>query len=252
MSKDYVRKLQNHGTGKEMRVPPEVCEKLGIDGGDDVSFGIDLNNEVVTLTKDGAQPRPKPERHIKAVALDQGRKKVISLIDTENTIALNFVGPVCVISGPAGSDKRHFAEKLCRYRKQLVVYDTPGEYNGGVLISDLQSLKYFLAKVSQGRFRIIYRPVNPEDQFDPICELIDEHKPLTFLVDGLDLLCESPATRQFEKLIDNAHTLQVELIATAQRPEKIAELLDSQFEQRYQLIQLPTQTDVIANSAESL
>ncbi|TKJ24676.1 MAG: hypothetical protein CEE41_05315 [Hadesarchaea archaeon B3_Hades] len=242
MSIEYVRKLQDHGTGKEIRVPPEVCEKLGINGGDDVSFDLDLNNDVVILTKQGTQANRKPEQQIKAVALEQGQQKVISLIDTEKTITLNFSELGCIISGKPGCGKMNYAEKLCRSRKRLIVYDTSGKYTEGIVTEDLQKFENFWARVQHGNFRIIYRPLNPEQDFDSVCELVNQYKPLTFLVDNLDRYCEPPVSEQFNELIQNVHNHEIELIATTQRPQKIAELLNSQAEQGYQLIALPAES----------
>lgn len=247
MSTEYVRKLQDHGTGKEIRVPPEVCEKLGIDSGDDVSFDLDLNHDVVILTKPGTRANRKPEQQIKAIALEQGQQKFISLIDTEKSITLNFSELGCIVSGKPGCGKTQYAENLCRSRNRLIVYDTSGKYTEGVVTEGLQKFESFWARVQQGNFRIIYRPLDPERDFDSVCELVNQYKPLTFLVDNLDRYCEPLRSDQFNEVIENVHNHEIELIATTQRPQKITELLNSQAEQRYQLINLPAESSPIAD-----
>jgi len=50
----YSRKVQKHGTGREIHIPPEICKGLGITEGDDIEFDLEPGDNVVTLCKAGA------------------------------------------------------------------------------------------------------------------------------------------------------------------------------------------------------
>ena len=56
MIEQYLRKVQDHGTGKEIRIPPEVCEKLCITDGGEIQFDLEPDVDVVTLRKPGGSP----------------------------------------------------------------------------------------------------------------------------------------------------------------------------------------------------
>lgn len=62
MKNQYLRKVQNHGTGKETRIPPEICENLGITGEDKIQFNLEPSNSVVTLCKVGASDKRQSSR----------------------------------------------------------------------------------------------------------------------------------------------------------------------------------------------
>jgi len=47
----YMRRLQRHGNGREIRVPTNVCRELGITTGDYVAFEFEPGDEVVKLRK---------------------------------------------------------------------------------------------------------------------------------------------------------------------------------------------------------
>ncbi|MBW2605326.1 MAG: hypothetical protein JRE28_13615 [Deltaproteobacteria bacterium] len=56
MAEKYMRKLQRHGTGSEIHVPPEVCERLGVKKSDTIEFDLVSGNNEVTLRKAGGSP----------------------------------------------------------------------------------------------------------------------------------------------------------------------------------------------------
>ena len=62
-----MRRVQEHGTGKEIRVPPEVCEKLGITDGGVVEFDLDLADDTVGLQRAGTSKNKEPKEQPKPV-----------------------------------------------------------------------------------------------------------------------------------------------------------------------------------------
>ena len=232
----YLRKLQKHGTGRESHYPPEVCEALGIDAGDDVDFVIGPGNNVA-LRKPG-----------NAAMVEQGQQQVNSPMDSEKIITLFYSKHGCIISGRRGCGKTSLAKKFCQDRRRIIFYDTLGEYTDGVVFEDLQKLKDFWAHVQNGNFRIIYRPLHPERaidcEFDSICELVNESENLTFLVDHLDRYCEpSPSmSLPLKELIRDGCDKQIELIGTTQKPQAIDNQLTIDVEQINLQVSLPTQS----------
>ncbi|MBA7698181.1 hypothetical protein ES703_106856 [subsurface metagenome] len=47
----YMRRLQRHGNGREIRMPTEVCRELGITTGDYVAFEFEPGDGAVKLSK---------------------------------------------------------------------------------------------------------------------------------------------------------------------------------------------------------
>jgi len=224
----YLRKLQKHGTGRESHYPPEVCEALGIDAGDDVDFVIGPGNNVA-LRKSGTI-----------------QQQVNSPMDPEKTITLFYSKHGRIISGRRGCGKTSLAKKFCQDRWRVIFYDTLGEYKEGVVFEDLQELKDFWAHVQHGNFRIIYRPLHPERmfdcEFDSICELVNESKNLIFLVENLDRHCEPSMSLPLKELIRDGCDKQIELIGTTQKPQAIDNQLTIDVEQINLQVSLPTQS----------
>jgi len=229
----YLRKLQKHGTGRESHYPPEVCEALGIDAGEDVDFVIGPGN-IVTLRKPG-----------NTATVEQDQQKVNSPMDPEKAITLFYSKRGRIISGRRGCGKTSLAKKFCQDYWRIIYYDPLGEYTEGVYFEDLQKFESFWADVQRrrpnGNFRIIFRPADPEGEFELICELVNKHKDLFFLVENLDRYCEPYISLPLKKLIRNGWEHQIELIATTENPQAIDKLLTRDAEQIYQLVSLPTQ-----------
>lgn len=229
--KHHLRKLQKHGTGRESHYPPEVCEALGIDAGDYVDFVIGPGNNVALR---------KPST---AETIEQDQQQVNSSMDPEKMITLFNSKHGCIISGKRNCGKMYYAENLCLCRKRLIVYDTLGEYTQGVFFEDLQEFESYWAHVQHGNFRIIYRPLDPELDFDSICELVNESEDLTFLIEQLDWYCEPSMSLPLKKLIRDGCDKKIELIATTQKPQAIDKRLINNAGQIYQLVSLPTQSN---------
>jgi len=229
----YLRKLQRHGTGRESHYPPEVCEALGIDAGDDVDFVIGPGNNVVTLRKPG-----------NSATIKQDQQQVNSPMDPEKMITLFYSKHGCIISGRRGCGKTRLAKKFIRDRWRIIFYDPLGEYTEGVVFEDLQELKDFWADVQHKNFRIIYRNLHPERmfdcEFDSICELVNESEDLTFLVEHLDQHCEPSMSLPLKELIRDGCDQRIELIGTTRKPQAIDKRLIIDAEEINLQVSLPT------------
>ncbi|MBA7605987.1 hypothetical protein ES703_13123 [subsurface metagenome] len=262
MTEQYLRKLQVHGTGKQSRIPPEVCNYLEMPDGGDLAYELGPGRNVVTMRKAGTAGNGEDNEQTNAAAIERGQHQANSPMNPEKTITLFFSKPdyfCCIISGKRGCGKMSLAKKFCQDHRRIIVYDTLGEYTQGVVTKNLREFENFWAKVQHGNFRIIYRPLDPEREFDSICELVNESEDLTFLIEHLDWYCES--SLPLKKLIRNGCDQQIELIGTTENPQAIDErltsnaeqikLLTSDTEQIYQLVSSPTRSGQAVGSPES-
>ena len=165
-------------------------------------------------------------------------KKVLATLDKpEKKIRLIF--------GKRGCGKTELAKQLCQDCERLLIYDTLGEYRHGVVISNLQELKEFWGKVYRCNFRIIYQPLDPDSDFDPICNLVNtlQRRPagdttkcedLTFLVEELDRYSKPLSlSLPSKEIIQWGRHRNIELIGISQRPHGIDRLITSQAKEMY-------------------
>jgi len=68
MIEQYLRKVQDHGTGKEIRIPPEICEELGITDGGEIQFDLEPGDNIVTMCKAGTSDNRQDKEQPKALA----------------------------------------------------------------------------------------------------------------------------------------------------------------------------------------
>ena len=95
---------------------------------------------------------------------------------------------IILIFGKRGSGKSYLARKLMEIELRSVIFDTMSEYENGVVFGaeNYDELLEFWRKVYQGRFRIIYRPLQPAAEIDGICELVYNLGNCCFLVEEID------------------------------------------------------------------
>jgi len=139
-----------------------------------------------------------------------------------------------LIFGKRGSGKSYLAQSLVEKYDRLFIFDTLGEYTGGVVFEDPEKLKEFWGHIYKKKFRIIYRPLIPQQEFDWIAELIYELGDVTLLVEEIDAFA-SPyqVSREFAQLLQRGRHKNIELIGVTQRPFGIPRLLTSQAKQIY-------------------
>jgi len=75
MAEQYHRILQKHGTGKESHIPPEICEKLGVDAGDDIIYEVGPGDDVRLKTGNAVNKKGKGKTNDKKIK--QKERKIV-------------------------------------------------------------------------------------------------------------------------------------------------------------------------------
>lgn len=139
-----------------------------------------------------------------------------------------------LIFGKRGSGKTVLAQSLIKDQARYLVYDTLGEYETGVIVEDLATLKAFWPKVYLQRFKIIYQPLDPEGEFDTICELVWECRNMTFLVEEVDRYSKPLAmSLPMKEVVQRGRHRNIELIGVTQRPHIVDRLITSQAKEMF-------------------
>ena len=141
-----------------------------------------------------------------------------------------------LIFGKRGSGKSYLAKKMIGAEQRLVVYDTLGEYNQGVIFDSVQwkAFLQFWDSVYRSNFRLIYRPLEPAAEIDRIANLVYLCGDVTFLVEEIDCFCTSQQiSEHFAHIIQRGRHRNVTLIGVTQRPYGIHRLLTSQAKEIY-------------------
>jgi hypothetical protein len=139
---------------------------------------------------------------------------------------------ITLIFGKRGSGKSFLGKKLIAGHKRYLVYDTLGEYIDGVVIESFDVLKLFWGSTYVKDFRIIYRPLDPEREFEKICDLVWNLGNMTFLIEEVDCFCKPQSIcMPFGSIIQRGRHRNITLIGVTQRPHGIARLLTSQAKQ---------------------
>ena len=121
-------------------------------------------------------------------------------------------------------------------KPRLLIFDTLSEYDQGVVFGteDREQLRDFWKKVYGKNFRIIYRPILPEQEIDAFCELVFGLGNLTFAIEEIDCYCSAfKISDQFAAVIQRGRHKQIELIGITQRPYGMHRLLTSQAKTMY-------------------
>jgi len=143
---------------------------------------------------------------------------------------------VILIFGKRGSGKSFLAHKVVQDEKKLVVFDIMSEYENGVIFDaeNYEDCLRFWRKVYRGRFRLIYRPLKPDEEIDKICELVYILGNCCFLVEEIDCYCSSHRiSDQFAAIIQRGRHKNITLIGVTQRPYGVNLLLTSQAKEIY-------------------
>ena len=143
---------------------------------------------------------------------------------------------VIIIIGKRGSGKSYLANKLIENERRLLVFDTLGEYQSGVVFDAeyAERFKEFWRHVYRGNFRLIYRPLKPDAEIDDIAELVFLLGNMTFLVEEVDCYCTSyQISDAFAHIIQRGRHKDITLIGVTQRPYGIHRLLTSQAKELY-------------------
>jgi len=138
---------------------------------------------------------------------------------------------ITLIFGKRGSGKSYLARKLVEKEPRLMIFDTMGEYDNGVIFVTEKSEQFleFWRKVYRGRFRIIYRPIKPDTEIEQICVLVYALGNCCFLVEEIDCYCTAyQISDTFAAIVQRGRHKNIKLIGITQRPYGINRLLTSQ------------------------
>jgi len=135
-----------------------------------------------------------------------------------------------VIIGKTGSGKTVRALNLIADRDRVIIFDTLGhDYTDGVVFYDLAALKTFWATVYRGSFRLIYRPLQEQPEFEEICELAYKCGDLTLVAEELDIFAQPQRmTLAFQQMIKRGRHKDIRFIGITQRPFGIDRTITSQ------------------------
>lgn len=104
-----------------------------------------------------------------------------------------------------------------------------GEYHEcGVVIQDFENLeKYLEANIDS--FKIVYQPLQPQDEFDYVASLVYSVGDCVFIVEELDNFC-SPYefSLDFANIIQRGRHVGVDFIGVSQRPMGINRTISAQ------------------------
>lgn len=104
-----------------------------------------------------------------------------------------------------------------------------GEYsNEGILFSDFEKLSEFWVEHTE-KFKIIYQPRYPREEFDLIADMVYNVGDCVFVVEELDTFC-SPyeISPSFSDVIRRGRHNNIDFIGITQRPHGINRTLTSQ------------------------
>jgi hypothetical protein len=137
---------------------------------------------------------------------------------------------ISVIFGQRGSGKTTRAVTLTRRFPRVLYYDTLGhDYRDGVACYCLAELKAFWRSCYQDRFRIVYKPERPEEDFATVCSLVSTCGDLAFVVEEVDLYFRAGnCCPEFKHIISRGRHDKVDLIAVTQAPKGFGLHLRSQ------------------------
>jgi len=135
-----------------------------------------------------------------------------------------------LIVGKTGSGKTFKCLNLTRHTERVIYFDTQGkDYTDGVMFYNLDELSRFWLKVYRGKFRLIYRPLDPMAEFEEICKLAFTCGNLTIVTEELPSLCGSQFIgAEFRKVIFRGRMQDIHFIGLMQRPIGIHRDITSQ------------------------
>lgn len=141
---------------------------------------------------------------------------------------------IILIFGKRGSGKSHLANKLIEHEQRVLVFDTLSEYTEGVVFEEYGDFTSFWRRIYQHPYRLIYRPLKPDEEIEHVADLVYAIGNVTFLVEEIDCYCTSyQISESFAHVIQRGRHNNITLIGVTQRPYGIHRLLTSQAKEIY-------------------
>jgi DNA helicase HerA-like ATPase len=141
-----------------------------------------------------------------------------------------------LIFGKRGSGKSYLARKLIEDEQRLLIYDTMSEYNEGVIFGteNYEQFLTFWRQVYIHPFRLIYRPLRPDQEIENICRLVYALGNMTLLIEEVDCYAGTfNIADSLAHIIQRGRHKNIGLIGITQRPYGISRLLTSQAKEIY-------------------
>jgi len=141
---------------------------------------------------------------------------------------------IILIFGKRGSGKSYLANKLIENEQRVLVFDTLGEYTEGVVFEDYEKFAGFWRVMYRQPYRLIYRPLKPDQEIEQIAELVYTIGNICFVVEEIDCYCTAyQISESFAHVVQRGRHKNITLIGITQRPYGINRLLTSQAKEIY-------------------
>lgn len=141
---------------------------------------------------------------------------------------------VLLILGKRGSGKSFLLKQSLKRCRRFLVYDTIGEYTDGVIFQSVPELVAFWKDHLTEEFRLIYQPLQPEVEFDNICQLVYTCGDMVFAAEEIDKFCKpNGISLAFSNIIQRGRHRDITFIGVSQRPFGINRIISSQAKDIY-------------------
>lgn len=141
---------------------------------------------------------------------------------------------VFLILGKRGSGKSFLVKQYVKTFDRYLVFDTLGEYTEGIIFTDIGELHEFWGKNLDKKFKLIYQPLQPEEEFPAICNMAWACENLVFIVEEVDRFSDSfHLSYEFANIVQRGRHRNITLIAISQRPYRVNRTLSSQVKELY-------------------
>ena len=134
---------------------------------------------------------------------------------------------IILIFGKRGSGKSYLAKKLIENEQRIIIFDTLSEYTDGVVFEDHQKFVEFWRKIYIHPYRLIYRPLKPDEEIEDIAESVYLIGNVCFVVEEIDCTAYQ-ISESFAHVVQRGRHKNITLIGITQRPYGINRLLTSQ------------------------
>ena len=116
----------------------------------------------------------------------------------------------------------------------ILMFDTFSDYTEGVVFEAYEKFAEFWRLIYQHPYRLIYRPLKPDEEIEKIAELVFTIGDICFVVEEIDCYCTAyQIGESFAHVIQRGRHKNITLIGITQRPYGIHRLLTSQAKEIY-------------------